>query len=125
MRKRISILIVFILALTLVTGCNSSHPFVGESEHWKGTLYTKLNSNNEVTEDGTLEYTGDNKKIINRVKYKIKGMYGAHSGDRGIKNGKIRIHNECERCSMQSRSMPYEVVIEWNGKKEIFQLKSH
>ncbi|UOY92808.1 hypothetical protein MUG87_01285 [Ectobacillus sp. JY-23] len=55
--------------------------------------------------------------------WKVQGMHGERGGNDYLTDGIIRINGSCTECAMQDEGEPYEVIVEWNGVKETFQMK--
>jgi hypothetical protein len=124
MKKSLCLLMLMMIvwSVSLVSGCNETHSYVGESEHWKGTLHLTQSGGKEV-EEGTIVYKGKDKQEVKRVIWKVQGMHGERGGNDYLTDGTIRISGSCTGCAMQGKDEPYEVTVEWNGVTETFQVK--
>ncbi len=136
MRKRIVLLIIVICSL--LVGCNSketisvthNYKFYGEGNHWTATLNFsgrggKTTHYDEYKKDFVLEYTGDYTDISNSVvSYSYKSSGGSERGSESPPGTKyIRTSSEGSGGDIQSEEEVIKVILKWNGKEEIIQMK--
>ncbi len=112
-------------ALLLLTACGAKDfSFFGDSDHWQGELKVNQSSDFEK-QDFVLKYTGEDVESIGDVGYSVESVGGFGGSDLRLdENGSIR-HNQKTDPSGRKISEDTEVTVtvEWDGKRETFNLK--
>ncbi|HEK9099938.1 hypothetical protein KFD70_09875 [Bacillus pfraonensis] len=120
MKKFISVLSIMI-CFFLLSGCDRTYSYVGESKHWKGKYIISQTDTNESGE-GTITYKGKNKEKVNEVKWKVGSNSGNQEGTGFIDRGTIQLKSSCSGCAVHDKEEAFLVTIEWDGKKETFEM---
>ncbi|MCI0767002.1 hypothetical protein [Bacillus sp. TL12] len=120
MRKIIMLFSIMICFLPL-NGCNHTYSYVGESKHWKGKYIISQTDTSESGE-GTITYKGKDKEKVNEVKWKVESNSGNQEGIGFIDRGTIQLKSSCSGCAVHDKEEAFLVLIEWNGKKETFEM---
>ncbi|MFY4774144.1 hypothetical protein [Metabacillus sp. RGM 3146] len=114
------IIIVMLVSLLCMAGCEGTPQYSGSSAHWKG--YYTVNSNDDVENGrGTLIYKGEKPENIKKVKWSVTDNTSEQSGD-GTFTGAISI-NESSNGAKHQKDEPFHVIIEWDAQKETFDMK--
>lgn len=105
----------------LLTGCSNGYlSFAGNSENWEGNYKSNVT---EKSEDGeyVFHYKKDDedatlKNVNVTIGDSIVQREKTHQGNT------IRISKQCVDCSVTNESEPIPVTIQWDGKKETFEM---
>ncbi len=121
MRKIIMLFSVMICFWTL-SGCDRTYSYVGESKHWKGKYIISQTDTSESGE-GTIIYKGKDREKINDVKWRVEDNSSKQEGTGFIERGTIQLKSSCSGCAVHDKEEVFLVTIEWDGKKESFEMR--
>ncbi|WP_034670930.1 hypothetical protein [Ectobacillus panaciterrae] len=119
--KRIGLLLAFV-CFTILAGCDDTMRYAGESKHWKGTLMI-IQSEDSERREGYILYKGKDRGSIKHVQWRVTDGIWESNGNMPLDNGRINLSSFCSGCATYDREEPFTVTVEWNGKKETFQMK--
>ncbi|MBC6972385.1 hypothetical protein H9I32_08160 [Bacillus sp. Xin] len=100
---------------------NRTYSYDGESKHWKGKYIISQTDTSESGE-GTITYKGKDKEKVNEVKWKVESNSGNQEGTGFIDRGTIQLKSSCSGCAVHDKEEVFLVTIEWDVKKETFEM---
>ena len=102
---------------------NYSLKYKGESEHWSAVLVAKV-SGNEESDKITLTYKGTDIKSVKNIKVSFILSNGSMSGKREKLNpdGTVVLKGSSNG-NLPEKEYIVKATVEWNDKKETFQMK--
>jgi hypothetical protein len=121
---------VFVVFICLILGWiyvnnNSSHvTFQGESQHWKG-IYQITGDNKWTNEELTLTFKGTEVSSDSRVHFSFETTAGGGK----VNGAKLGMDRSVKYSSRGHGTIPVKsevinVIVEWDGNKEVVQLKN-
>jgi hypothetical protein len=105
---------------------NYSFKYKGESEHWSAVLVVKVSGKEEYNTI-TLNYKGSDIKSVGNIKESFILSNGSMSGtDETLRpDGSIVLQGGSTNGALPSKDYVVKATVEWNGKKETFQMKTY
>jgi hypothetical protein len=102
---------------------NYSLKYKGESEHWSAVLVAKV-SGNEESDKITLKYKGTDIKTVKNINVSFILSNGSMSGKREKLNpdGTVVLKGSSNG-DLPEKEYIVKATVEWNDKKETFQMK--
>ena len=122
--KKNQLVFLFILSLVL-SACSNSNAttFTGESENWKSSVEVSESGNGEKN-TVNIEYIGS-ETPPNEISYTFDTGTNGYFGTTEYKENGIEWETiVCRDCVPLSKDREFEVEIEWDGKKETFNLSN-